>query len=112
MGRPINKRFFGDAGIDVVYNDGLGSAAGVIVKQTGTRTFVIADNSSADEVECTLVWKDADTPATPTSGKFSIAVPGTGTFVKKITAHKIVDDEGTVFTWNATGTGVDKDLTP
>ena len=109
MGRPLNKRFFGDAGIDVKYNDGDGVADGVIVKQTGTRTFVIADNSSADEVECTLVW-DAEATA---EGTFSIAVPeNADKFVKKITAHKIVDQDGTVYIWAGTASTGILDLTP
>jgi hypothetical protein len=106
MGRPVNNRFFGADGIDVVYHNGTGAVAGYIVKQTGSKTFLCTDGTTPKE--CTLVW-DATADA---AGEMSIAVPGLLTFVKKITGHKIVDGTGAVFSWNATGTGVDKDLTP
>ena len=107
MGRPINKRFFGAAGIDVVNHNGTAAGAGYIVKQTGTKTFLCSGNTT--DAECTLV-SDAAADAV---GEVSIAVPGAaGKFVAKISAHKIVDQDGTSYTWNSTGTGVDVDLVP
>tara|TARA_B100000900_G_scaffold415140_1_gene443963 strand:- start:1397 stop:1720 length:324 start_codon:yes stop_codon:yes gene_type:complete len=107
MGRPINKRFFGASGIDVVYHNGSSAGAGHIVKQTGSKTFLCDGNTT--EAECTLVTDAAANAA----GEMSIAVPGAaGKFVAKISGHKIVDQDGTVYTWNGSGTGVDVDLTP
>jgi hypothetical protein len=107
MGRPINKRFFGADGIDVVYHNGTAAGAGYIKKQTGSKTFLCDGNTT--QAECTLVT-DA---AANAEGEMSIAVPGAaGKFVAKISGHKIVDQDGTVYTWNGTGTGVDVDLTP
>lgn len=107
MGRPINKRFFGADGIDVVYHNGTSAGAGYIVKQTGSKTFLCDGNTY--EAECTLVTDAAANAA----GEVSIAVPGAaGKFVAKISGHKIVDQDGTVYTWSGTGSGVDVDLTP
>ena len=107
MGRPVNKRFFGADGIDVVYWNGTAAVAGHIVKQTGSKTFLCTDGAAP--AEATLV----SGAAASAEGEMSIAVPGAlGKFVAKITGHKIVDGDGTVYTWNGDGSGVDVDLTP
>ena len=110
MGRPINKRFFGASGIDVVYHDGSTAGAGYIVAQKGSKTFLCSDGVGGKaDAECTLV-SDA---AANAAGEMSIAVPGAaGKFVAKISGRKIIDQDGTSYTWNGDGTGVDKDLTP
>ena len=109
MGRPINKKFFGASGIDVVYHDGSTAGAGYIVAQKGSKTFLCSDGGTKADAECTLVTDAAANAA----GEMSIAVPGAaGKFVAKISGRKIIDQDGTSYTWNGTGTGVDKDLTP
>ena len=65
MGRPLNKRFFAkaDAGptvagneIQVRFYDGAPGAEGFIVKQRGTRKFVVSTTGDVDKTyNCTLV---------------------------------------------------------
>ena len=93
MGRPINKRFFGEDGIDVVYHNGTSAVAGTIVKQTGSKTFICTDGTTPKE--CTLVWDGVANAV----GEMSIAVSG-GTFVKKIAGRVLVDGAGDRFTWD------------
>lgn len=70
MGRPLNKKYFGDAVDSIKVSNyylaqGLGEEAGgddtYIVSQRSTRKFLVADTSGAWSEILTLVDKDADT---------------------------------------------------
>lgn len=77
MGRPLNKRFFGEptaAGneIKVNFHNGSSVVEGHIVKQRGSKKFVVAPIGASDtEYTCTLVWDDV--PANLSAGEMSIS---------------------------------------
>ena len=103
MGRPLNPRYFGTptaAGdeIKVQFNDGTGSKAGWIVKQTGSKRFVCTNGSV--EAECVLVDKAS---ASIASGEMTITFKLDDTTVvqaTKIAGRKITADDGNTYPWN------------
>ena len=109
MGRPINKRYFGapTAGgneIKVQFNTGSGSTPGYIVKQTGSKRFKVSNAGGTDTGTCYLV--DAASAAL-TAGQMSITVDDNGTArqVIKISGRKVTLDNGSIVSWDFTGTG-------
>ena len=109
MGRPLNKRLFTTAAagataganeIKVNFHNGSSVVEGTIVRQKGSKKFVVAETGAADtEVTCTLVT--GKLPAALTSGEMSISVQGADneTYgVSKITGRKV-----TVVAPSATG---------
>tara|TARA_B100001057_G_scaffold244350_1_gene244665 strand:- start:3709 stop:4167 length:459 start_codon:yes stop_codon:yes gene_type:complete len=100
MGRPLNKRLFTAAAagataaaneIKVNFNSGGGVKEGTIIKQKGSKKFVVAETGAADtEHTCTLVT--GKLPASLASGEMSISVQGNDSEtygVAKITARKV-----------------------
>ena len=80
MGRPLNKRYFGVAGvgptaggneIKVNFNSGGGVKEGYIVKQKASKRFVVEEIGTAGLHTCTLTWDDL--PANLASGEMSIS---------------------------------------
>jgi hypothetical protein len=109
MGRPLNKRLFTTAAagataganeIKVNFHNGSSVVEGTIVRQKGSKKFVVAETGTADtEVTCTLVT--GKLPAALTSGEMAISVSGADgeTYgVSKITGRKV-----TVVAPSATG---------
>ena len=100
MGRPLNKRLFTAAAagataaaneIKVNFNSGAGVKEGTIIKQKGSKKFVVAETGTADTTHtCTLVT--GKLPAALGSGEMSISVQGNDSEtygVAKITARKV-----------------------
>ena len=109
MGRPLNKRYFGEptAGgneIKVQFNDGTGSIPGYIVNQKGSKRFNCSNAGGTKTALCTLVDKDS---ADILEGEMTITVDdgGTARQVTKISGRKVTMDNGSVTTWDFTGTG-------
>jgi len=109
MGRPLNKRYFGapTAGgneIKVQFNAGNGSTPGYIVNQKGSKRFNVSNAGGTDTGLCTLVDKAS---ADLLEGEMSIVVDdgGTARQVTKISGRKVTMDNGSVTTWDFTGTG-------
>lgn len=107
MGRPLNKRYFGTptAGgneIKVQFYNGTASVPGWIVKQTGSKRFVCTDGTV--EATCYLVDKAAGALA---AGEMSITVDDNGAAkqVTKISGRKATLDDGSMQSWDFTGTG-------
>ena len=111
MGRPLNKRFFADATtgpaagneIKVNFNSGAGVKEGFIVKQKGSKTFVVSETGTADTTHtCTLVWDDL--PANLASGEMSISfnMDDSETYL----ASKISGRKVTLAAPSATGTNL------
>ena len=108
MGRPLNKRLFGVEGvgptaagneIKVNFNSGAGVKEGYIVKQKGSKRFLVEEIGTGGTHTCSLVWDDV--PANLAAGEMSISVQGNDneTYnVSKITGRKV-----TVVAPNATG---------
>ena len=109
MGRPLNKRLFTTAAdgataaaseIKVNFHNGTSVVEGTIVRQKGSKKFVVAETGATDtEVTCTLVT--GKLPAALTSGEMTISVQGADneTYgVSKITGRKV-----TVVAPSATG---------
>ena len=109
MGRPLNKRLFTTAAggataganeIKVNFHNGSSVVEGTIVRQKGSKKFVVAETGATDtEVTCTLVT--GKLPAALTSGEMTISVQGADneTYgVSKITGRKV-----TVVAPSATG---------
>lgn len=101
MGRPINSRYFGpDAGSDgfqitgTAVFDGLAEAC-YIVKQKGSKRFVIADAATGLKTTVATLTDGAPT----VNGEMQILVNGTES-ASKITAHKVVTFAGDVFVWD------------
>ena len=110
MGRPLNKRNFTTAAagatagkneIKVSFHNGTAVVEGTIIKQKGSKKFVVAETGAADtEFTCTL--KTGVLPAALTAGQMSIMVLGNDSetyTVSKITGRKV-----TVVAPSATGT--------
>ena len=99
MGRPLNKRLFGVAGvgptagsteIKVNFHNGSAVKEGYIVKQLGSKKFRVEEIETAGLFDCTL--KTGVLPAALTSGQMSISVQGSDneTYgVSKITGRKV-----------------------
>lgn len=108
MGRPLNKRYFGEptAGGNEIkvryFAPGQSEANGWIVKQKGSKKFVCTDGTN--EALCTLV--DASQGAL-TAGQMTITVDDNGTArqVTKIAGRKVTMDNGAQIKWDFTGTG-------
>jgi len=101
MGRPINKRYFadlvagptaGDSEIKVNFHNGTAVKEGHIVRQKGSKRFIVAETGTPDvEVTCTL--KTGILPAALSAGEMTISVKGSDaeTYgVSKITGRKVV----------------------
>ena len=99
MGRPLNKRLFGKAGvgptaggneIKVNFHNGTAVKEGYIVKQLGSKKFRVEEIETAGTFDCTLTT--GVLPAALTSGQMSISVQGSDneTYgVSKITGRKV-----------------------
>jgi len=111
MGRPLNKRFFANATagpgagneIKVNFNSGAGVKEGFIVKQKGSKTFVVSETGTADTTHvCKLTWDDV--PANLAAGEMSISfnMDDSETYLaKKIAGRKV-----TLAAPTATGTNL------
>ena len=100
MGRPLNKRLFTTAAggataganeIKVNFNSGGGVKEGTIIRQKGSKRFIVAETGAADtEHTCTLAT--GKLPTALASGEMSITVLGADSEtygVSKITARKV-----------------------
>ena len=104
MGRPLNKKFFGDpsgAGQQINVTawipGGGGAVSAWIVKQNSNTTYTVTDGT--DTGRCKLQ------EATPTAAgqmqiEVSPAVGGTE-YVKILNAHQVKTFEGNVYKWDA-----------
>ena len=111
MGRPLNKRLFGKAGvgptaagneIKVNFHNGTAVKEGYIVKQVGSKKFVCEEIGTGGLFTCTL--KTGVLPAALTAGQMSIMVLGNDAetyTVAKISAKKV-----TLANPSATGSNV------
>ena len=102
MGRPINKRFFGNDSNDnirVRFHNGTSSVNGAIVKQKGSKKFLCVD-ASGNQAVCSLVSAADGSLA---AGEMSIKVKndaGTVVYVTKISGHKVTASDGVAYPWN------------
>jgi len=99
MGRPLNKRFFGVAGtgptasgneIKVNFHNGSAVKEGYIVKQKGSKRFVVEEIGTGGTFTCTLAT--GKLPANLASGEMSISVQGADSEtygVSKIAGRKV-----------------------
>ena len=100
MGRPLNKRYFTDAAtgatasaneIKVNFHNGTAVKEGTIIRQKGSKKFVVAETGAADtEFTCTL--KTGVLPAALSAGEMSITALGSDSEtygVSKIANRKV-----------------------
>jgi hypothetical protein len=95
MGRPLNPRYWGPptaAGneIKVNFHNGTGVKEGYIVKQKGSKRFVVEEIETAGEFTCDLVWDDV--PANLAAGEMSISFKmddGETYLAQKIAGRKV-----------------------
>jgi len=99
MGRPLNKRLFGVAGvgptaggteIKVNFHNGSAVKEGFIVKQKATKKFVVEEIGTGGEFTCTLTT--GKLPAALAAGEMSISVQGADSEtygVSKISGRKV-----------------------
>ena len=111
MGRPLNKRYFGEptAGgneIKVRFRaTGQAEANGWIVKQLGSKKFRCTDGTAVKD--CVLVDKAS---AAIAAGEMSIVVKddgGTARQVTKIAGRKVTLDTGASIAWNMSDSTTD-----
>lgn len=102
MGRPIDKYFLGATGgapatIPVRANNGSGEFEGYIVNQKGSQKFTVSNDADTDQGVCFLVNKVTGL----SSAECAIVgqASGENVAIQKITAHKAVGFNGTVYSW-------------
>ena len=110
MGRPLNKRNFTTAAagatagkneIKVSFHNGTAVKEGTIIKQKGSKRFVVAE-TGADDTEYTCTLKTGVLPAALSAGEMSIMVLGND--AETYTVSKITGRKVTVVAPSATGT--------
>ena len=110
MGRPLNKRNFTTAAagatagkneIKVSFHNGTAVKEGTIIKQKGSKRFVVAE-TGADDTEYTCTLKTGVLPAALSAGEMSIMVLGND--AETYTVSKITGRKVTVVAPRATGT--------
>ena len=110
MGRPLNKRNFTTAAagatagkneIKVSFHNGTAVKEGTIIKQKGSKSFVVAE-TGADDTEYTCTLKTGVLPAALSAGEMSIMVLGND--AETYTVSKITGRKVTVVAPSATGT--------
>ena len=110
MGRPLNKRNFTTAAagatagkneIKVSLHNGTAVKEGTIIKQKGSKRFVVAE-TGADDTEYTCTLKTGVLPAALSAGEMSIMVLGND--AETYTVSKITGRKVTVVAPSATGT--------
>lgn len=106
MGRPLNKRNFGSAtgaaaGIIVSARKTTTARASTIVKQRGTRSFIVTNGTDGNFAA--RLTEGTDLAATAADSMvlygYTNAVTDTGVALRKITARRAVDYAGNVYTW-------------
>ena len=109
MGRPLNKRNFTTAAagataskneIKVSFHNGSAVKEGTIIKQKGSKRFVVAE-TGADDTEYTCTLKTGVLPAALSAGEMSIMVLGND--AETYTVSKITGRKVTVVAPSATG---------
>lgn len=102
MGRPLNKRFFGNNAsnnLRVRFHNGTASVDGAIVSQRGSKKFKCVDDAGTTAV-CRLVSKADGSLA---AGEMTIKVAndaGAVLYVTKISARKVTASDGNTYPWN------------
>lgn len=107
MGRPLNKRFFGEptAGgdqIKVQFHNGTASVPGYILRQRGSKKFVCSDAAGVTAV-CVLVDKAAGDLL---AGEMSITALNDSNDdirVVKIAGRRMTGNDGASYPWNFSG---------
>ena len=117
MGRPLNKRLFTTAAggataganeIKVNFHNGGAVVEGTIVRQKGSKKFVVSETGAADtEHTCTLT--SGVLPANLTSGQMSISVQGNDN--ETYLVSKIAGKKATLSAPSATGSNAYDGLT-
>jgi len=110
MGRPINKKWFGQVGLGtgtglntgntlpIIANVGAGQFNGYILKQRATRKFKVESIDQTQSGNVTLV--DKTTGVLAGEGALVGIIIGTGPVaIKKLTRHHAVDFTGHKYTW-------------
>lgn len=102
MGRPLNKRYFGDPALDgqqllVEADLGNGPVTGWIIRQKGTRLYDITDG--VDTLRCRLVEEITK----PGDAKISvIPFSGPNENARTLQAHRVKTWEGNDVVWRLT----------
>ena len=107
MGRPLNKRLFGEptAGgneIKVNFHNGTGVKEGYIVKQKGSKKFVCEEIETVGEFTCTLTT--GKLPAALAAGEMAISFKMDD--AETYTVSKITGRKATLSAPSATGTNL------
>lgn len=101
MGRPLNKKYFGEptGGLDkleIKFWDGSSVVTGWIVEQVATGEFIVTDGTAEDRVEL-----GSALPTAAGEGALEVAVFGGGTeFARNILAHRVKTFEGGDYDWS------------
>lgn len=103
MGRPLNSKFFGPGAgkIAVTFNDGSNVVTGHIVKQTGTRRYIVSSDG-INEYEVTLATSEAEASLlAPGSATIPVTdAQGGITYVTNLQSCTVVTTAGTSLVWS------------
>lgn len=111
MGRPLNKKYFGDTeeqSIKVSFHNGTAAVDGYIIRQRGSKRFLCAN--SADENDTLVCTLTPVAPASLTVGQMTIelALDDTTTvYASKISGRVLTASDGSVYAWNLTDSTTD-----
>tara|TARA_B110000503_G_scaffold103755_1_gene154859 strand:+ start:184 stop:540 length:357 start_codon:yes stop_codon:yes gene_type:complete len=102
MGRPVNKKYFGETGgasprVPARYHDGASSREGWIVSQKGTNKFK-CDSTAGAETICRLVNEIAPN-AEGEMSLVGLATDSNPVIVKKLFNRTAVDWNNNRYTW-------------
>lgn len=117
MGRPVNKRNFGDPadGTNLTVRAYVGGGVdeqAYVVDQRGTNKFTVSNNAGAATAVCRLVNKAT---ASIAAGEmviegFEAATGGTRRVIKKLFNRTAVDFDGNRYTWSLDDDSTDTQL--
>jgi hypothetical protein len=103
MGRPINKRYFGEVGnntqptIAIRYHDGTATREGWILTQRGTNKFN-CDSTAGTATICRLVNETAPN-AEGEASLVALTPGGAATILKKMFNRTAIDWNGNRYSW-------------
>lgn len=103
MGRPLNKKYFGEPSGDAnkiviaMWDDTLpGVDDGWIVEQVATGEFIVTNGTVTDRVEL-----QASLPTAPGEGAIEVTIFGGGNeYAKNVSAHRVKTFEGGDYSWS------------
>ena len=103
---PINKKYFGSSGIQIVYNNGTASVLGYIVKQLGTKRFKVTSNGTTTYDVVLANTTSLAESLTPGHMTIPVTTPSGLKYVQSIYSTTLVTTDSTHYSWTLTPNGL------